>query len=84
MKSNRNLKSNEETKTVDKPKQIEVAYPLNAWRFVVEERFSLDGREFWALRIGIHENARKHPQVIAVCRTFEEAKPKRKNRIAGV
>lgn len=55
---------------VDKPGQTEVAYPVNAWKFVVEER----GGGFYACKIGIHENARKTPRLIAVCRTFAEAK----------
>jgi hypothetical protein len=52
------------------PKQTEVCYPVNGWKFVIEERCG----EFWAWRIGIYENARKMPRLIAVSVTFEEAK----------
>jgi len=52
------------------PKGTEVCYPLNGWKYVIEER----GGEFWAFRVGIHENVYKAPRPIAVSLTFEEAK----------
>ena len=59
---------------VDKPKQTEVAYPLNGWKYIVEERSYAGAPEFWAWRVGVYENVRKTPRLIAVCLTFEEAK----------
>ena len=53
-----------------KSKQTEVLYPVNGWKYVIEER----GGEFWAFRVGIHENVYKAPRLIAVSLTFEEAK----------
>jgi hypothetical protein len=52
----------------------DILYPINGWRYEIEERSCAGALEFWAWRVGIHENARKMPRVIAVCLTFEEAK----------
>jgi hypothetical protein len=57
-----------------KGKRTGVSYPVNGWKYEVEERSYAGASEFWAWRVGIHENARKMPRLIAVCLTFEEAK----------
>lgn len=59
---------------VCEPKQTEVCYAVNGWRYVIEERCYAGAPEFRAMRIGIFENARKNPRLIAVCLTFKEAK----------
>ena len=57
-----------------KHKRTEVLYPVNGWRYEIEERCDAGASEFRAWRVGIYENARKMPRLIAVCPTFEEAK----------
>jgi len=54
-------------------KRTEVLFPFGGWRFEVEERTYCGSTEFWAWRIGIFENQRKAPLLIAACGTFEEA-----------
>jgi hypothetical protein len=54
--------------------RTDILYPINGWRYEIEERTDQCGTEYRAWRIGIYENARKLPRLIAVCRNFGEAK----------